>query len=87
MNLALIKIVRCALPLVAAALFATGCQTYQQQNKVIVYWNQGDLTNAVVEAKKQADHNANDKDAIIWRLEDGAVLRAAGLLKQKERRD
>ena len=79
MNLALIKIVRRALPLVAAALFATGCQTYQQQNKVIVYWNQGDLTNAVVEAKKQADHNANDKDAIIWRLEDAAVLRAAGL--------
>lgn len=78
MNLALTKIARYALPLTTAALLATGCQTYQQQNKVIVYWNQGDLTNAVVEAQKQADHHANNKDAVIWRLEDGAVLRAAG---------
>ncbi len=59
-------------------LFATGCQTYQQKNRVIQYWNQGNLTNAVVEATKVADKNANNKDAIIWRLEQGAALRANG---------
>jgi hypothetical protein len=61
-----------------AGLLATGCKTYQEQNKVIQYWQRGDLTNAVVEATKTADKNANNKDAIIWRLEQGAVLRANG---------
>jgi hypothetical protein len=59
-------------------VLATGCQTYQQQNKAISYWQRGDLTNAVVEATKKADANAKNKDAIIWRLEQGAVLRANG---------
>jgi len=61
-----------------AGLLATGCKTYQEQNRVIQYWQRGDLTNAVVEATKTADQNANNKDAIIWRLEQGAVLRANG---------
>ena len=61
-----------------AGLLATGCQTYQQQNKVIINWQQGNLPGAVVEAKKQADDNADNKDTVIWRLEQGAVLRAAG---------
>jgi hypothetical protein len=59
-------------------LLATGCKTYQEQNRVIQYWHQGSMTNAVVEATKMADKNANNKDAIIWRLEEGAVLRGAG---------
>jgi hypothetical protein len=62
-----------------AGILATGCQTYEQQNKIIAHWQQGDLTNAVAEAKVVADKNVNNKDAIIWRLEEGAVLRAAGL--------
>lgn len=61
-----------------AALFATGCQTYQQQNHIVEYWRNGNLTNAVVEATKMATDNPNDKDTVIWRLEQGAVLRAAG---------
>jgi uncharacterized protein len=61
-----------------AGLLATGCKTYQEQNHVVKYWQRGDLTNAVVEATKVADKNANNKDAIIWRLEQGAVLRANG---------
>ena len=61
-----------------AGLLATGCKTYQEQNRVIHYWQQGSLTNAAVEATKQADKNANNKDAIIWRLEQGATLRANG---------
>ena len=66
--------------LFAAALgaLATGCKTYQEQNRVIQYWHQGSMTNAVLEATKMADKNANNKDAVIWRLEEGAVLRGAG---------
>jgi len=59
-------------------LLATGCKTYQEQNKVIQHWQRGDLTNAVVEASRMADKNAGNKDAVIWRLEQGAVLRANG---------
>ena len=68
-----------------AGLLATGCKTYQQQNKVIQYWQRGDLTNAVVEATKTADKNADNKDAIIWRLEQGAVLRANGQYEDSNR--
>ena len=57
---------------------ATGCQTYQQQNQVIHYWQAGNLTNAVVEAKRMVTKNATGKDAVIWRLEQAAVLRANG---------
>ena len=75
-------------PLLIAAvlgLLATGCKTYQQQNHVIQYWHQGNLTNAVVEATKMADKNANNKDAVIWRLEQGAVLRAAGKYEESNK--
>jgi hypothetical protein len=59
-------------------LVAAGCSTYKGQNRVIKYWRQNDLTNAVVEATKMADKKATGKDAIIWRLEQGTVLRGAG---------
>jgi uncharacterized protein len=59
-------------------LLATGCKTYSEQNRVIDYWHQGRLTNAVAEATTMADKNANNKDAVIWKLEQGAVLRANG---------
>ena len=62
----------------AIGFLATGCKTYQQQNQVIRYWQQGNLPKAVAEATKKADENANNKDAIIWRLEQGAALRANG---------
>lgn len=64
---------------VSIGLLATGCRTYQDQNKVIVHWRHGDLTNAVSAAKAQADKNETGKDAVIWHLEEGAVLRAAGM--------
>lgn len=70
-----------ALAMVAGGL-TTGCKTYQQQNKVVVYWQQGDLTHAVQEARAKAKSNANNKDAIIWELEKGAVLRTAGLYEE-----
>ncbi|HEY5345637.1 MAG TPA: hypothetical protein VIK62_04770 [Verrucomicrobiae bacterium] len=72
------KFAQFVLPVAAVVLLSTGCQTYEQQNKAIVYWHQGDLTNAVAEATKEANANANNKDAIIWRLEEATTLRAAG---------
>jgi uncharacterized protein len=59
-------------------LLATGCKTYSEKNQVIPYWRQGNLKQAVVEADKLAGQNANNKDTVIWRLEQGAVLRANG---------
>src|SRR5258708_5952380 len=72
------KIIQFVLPIVATGLLSTGCQTYQQQNKVIGYWHQGDLTNAFVEATRQAENNSDNKDTIVWRLEQATVLRAGG---------
>ena len=68
-------------PLLSTAvigLLVAGCSTYEQQNKVIQYWQQGSLPNAAAEATQMADQNANNKDAIVWRLEQGAVLRGNG---------
>jgi hypothetical protein len=62
----------------AISLLATGCRTYEQQNRVIQYWHQGNLPSAAAEATKTADQNANNKDAIVWRLEQGAALRGNG---------
>jgi hypothetical protein len=59
-------------------LLATGCKTYSEKNHVVDYWRQGNLPKAVAEADKMADNNANNKDAVIWKLEQGAVLRANG---------
>jgi uncharacterized protein len=63
---------------VLVGLAATGCSTYKDQNRVVQYWRQNNLTNAVVEATRIADKKAGGKDAIIWRLEQGAVLRGNG---------
>ncbi len=70
---------------VMVGLLTAGCKTYQQQNHVIQYWRQGDMTNAVVAATKMADKNANNKDTVIWRLEQGAVLRAAGKYEESNK--
>src|ERR1039457_1391005 len=71
----------CLRPLLSAAvigLLAAGCTTYEQQNRVSQYWQQGSLPNAATAAARMADHKANNKDAIVWRLEQGAVLRGNG---------
>jgi uncharacterized protein len=72
------KLILFTLPVISLGLLTTGCETYQQKNKVIVYWRAGDLARAEAAATKRADKNANGKDAIIWRLEEGATLRAQG---------
>ena len=72
------NILRLLLPLAGAGLLSTGCQTYEQQNRVIGYWHQGDLTNAFVAASQKVQANSDNKDAVVWQLEEATVLRAAG---------
>jgi hypothetical protein len=70
-----------ALRLVLAAMMLaalSGCTTYTQQNKVARSWESGDLVSAEREATAKADKEAGGKDAIIWRLEQAAILRAQG---------
>lgn len=64
-------------------LLSTGCKTYQGQNKSMAnHWEQGHVTNAVQEYTIKAEMEKNSKDAIIWRLEQAAALRAAGQFKE-----
>jgi hypothetical protein len=57
------------------AILVTGCQTYKPPMES---WRSGDVTNAVKQFTAKAEKNKSDKDTVIWRLEQGTVLRAAG---------
>ena len=61
-------------------LALTGCQTYteQTQSRDEALRN-GNIASAVAQADKDAEKNASNKDAILYRLEQGAILRAAAL--------
>lgn len=72
------KSIHLLLLIASVGLLATGCTTYQQQNHAIEYWRQGNIPQAAAEAVKMADDNTDNKDTVIWRLEEGAVLRANG---------
>lgn len=65
-----------------AVLGTTGCQTYNQQNKATPLWKQGNATEAAAEFTKKAEKEKNSKDTVVWRLEQGAALRAAGKLRE-----
>ena len=62
----------------AATLALTGCQTYTSQtaNRDSAV-RSGNYQFAVAEANKAAEKNKNGKDAILYRLEQGAILRSA----------
>ena len=62
----------------AVVVSLTGCATYSQQNKFAGSWKHGDLAAAEKEATLKADKEAGGKDAVIWRLEQAAILRAQG---------
>lgn len=67
---------------VLAALALTGCQTYTAQTAAQdTAVRTGNLTGAVDAANKRADSEKTSKDAVIARLEQGAILRQAALAK------
>jgi uncharacterized protein len=71
-----------------ACLLGSGCQTYKQQNRIVEYWQRSDLAAAEREASLIAEKQAksmNENDAILWRLEQGTVLRAEGKYEESNR--
>lgn len=77
--------VRYIFPAAAITLLATGCSTYQQKNQVIRYWQQGNVAAAAKEATRQVEDNPHNKDTVIWRLEQGATLRANGQFEESNK--
>lgn len=68
--------------LILAALTLTGCQTYTAQTaEQDTAVRTGNLSGAVSVANKRADAEKTSKDAVIARLEQGAILRQAALAK------
>ncbi|MBI2518053.1 MAG: hypothetical protein HYV95_14205 [Opitutae bacterium] len=61
-------------------LVLTGCQTYSEQTRGFAEsLRGGDLPAAVDEIDRQANRSAGTKDEVVYRLEQGATLRAAAL--------
>ncbi len=71
-----------SLALALAILGNTGCQTYTSHNKATDLWKKGKIPEAAAFLAQEAGNNKDNKDTIIWRLEQGAALRAAGQLTE-----
>ncbi len=73
------KIVSLAFAL-AAAFALAGCQTYTAKtagrDEAV---RSGDIASAVARAEKDVEKNKDNKDTILYRLEQGAILRSAAL--------
>ena len=54
------------------AILATGCQTYKPP---LDSWRSGNVQEAAKQFTAIAEKNKTTKDAVIWRLEQGAVMR------------
>jgi len=62
------------------SLFFTGCQTYTDQTgDMMASYKMGDLTTASASANAAAAKNLDNKDTVLYRLEQGAILRSAAL--------
>ena len=62
--------------------FVTGCQTYSHENHGLDAWRQNNVPAAIQEYTHKAEKERHGYDAVVWRLEQGAALRAAGQYKQ-----
>lgn len=63
-----------------AALFFSGCATYTERTaQRDADYRSGNMAAAVSKVNADADKNADNKDTILYRLEQGAILRAAAL--------
>lgn len=71
-------LLRVVFPVFIMSLLGAGCASYTAQTqKVSQSWDTGNFQAAAIQITQEADKRGNSKDAIIWRLEQGAVLRAA----------
>lgn len=68
------------LALASAALALTGCQTYTAQTQARDdSMRSGNIASAAAQADRDAEKNKDNKDTILYRLEQGAILRSAAL--------
>ncbi len=62
------------------SLFFSGCETYTSQTADRdAAFRSGNFVTAVAIANKDVENHATDKDAILYRLEQGSILRVAAL--------
>lgn len=70
----------------AAGWFIGGCASYNvQTQKISQSYGQGNIQAAATQISAEADKRGEGKDAVVWRLEQGAVLRAAGKPEESNR--
>lgn len=70
-----------ALAIAASAL--TGCQTYEQKTAGTKnIWKSGNYAAAATDFTQKADKAKDGKDALVYRLEQAAALRAAGKIPE-----
>ena len=63
-------------------LIASGCQSYVDQNRSVAgAWHHGDVAGTADQYANRA-RKAGRRNAVIWRLEQGSALRAAGRFKE-----
>ena len=68
-----------------AGLIGSGCQTYVDNNRAAAgAWNRGDVHGTADQYSTRA-RKAGKRDAVIWRLEEGSALRAAGRFSDSNR--
>ncbi len=60
-------------------LLLAGCASYESQTGLFRgAWNDGSTGQAAQIASREADKRSNSRDAVVWFLEQGSALRAAG---------
>ncbi|NUO08027.1 MAG: hypothetical protein HUU08_04995 [Candidatus Brocadia sp.] len=66
--------------------FSAGCASYNvQTQKTSQSYELGNIQAAASQISAEADKRGEGKDAVVWRLEQGAVLRAAGKLEDSNK--
>lgn len=66
-----------------AGCFASGCASYNvQTQRISQSYELGNIQAAAAQISAEADKRGEGKDAVVWRLEQGAVLRAASKIEE-----
>jgi len=77
---------RILLIFVVSMMLCGGCASYNKQTqKINQNWESGNLQAAAALISEQAEKKGTSKDAIVWRLEQGAILRTAGQYEESNR--
>jgi hypothetical protein len=68
------------LTVLALVCASAGCQSYHDQSAALAgAWQAGDMARSVRTADRAADARGDGRDGLLWRLEQGATLRAAAI--------